>query len=112
MRDRGVGQVSAVPEAEVMLEVQDDTRKGADSPLSLEVSLCLVHGLNGKWDVKYSNIKEVGCPDVGPMIEAVRPIAPVVTPTLNPPLGPYSKPKPLKVWQPKRKKQPTRPSLM
>ena len=97
MRDRGAGQVSMVPEVEVMLEVQDDTRIGADSPLSLEVSLCLVRGLNGKWDVKYSNIKEVGCPDVGPMKEADRPIAPAVTPTLNPPLGPYAKPKPPKV---------------
>ena len=110
--DRGAGQVSVVPEAEVTLVVQDDTRINADSPLSLEVSLCLVRGLNGKWDVKYSNIKEVGCPDVGPMKEAVRPIAPAVTPTLNPPLGPYAKPKPPKVWQPKRKEQPTRPSPM
>ena len=46
--ERGAGQVSAVPEAEVMLEIKDDTLNGAGSPLSLEVSLCLVRGLNGK----------------------------------------------------------------
>ena len=110
LRDKGAGQVSVVPEAEVTLVVQDDARKGVESPLSLEVSLCLVRGLNGKWEVKYSNIKEVGYLDVGPMQEAVRPIAFAVTPTLNPPLGPYAKPKPPKVWQPKRTEQPMRPS--
>ena len=57
LRDSGAGQVSVVPKAEVTLEVQDDACIGADSPLSLEVSLCLMRGLNGKWDVKYSNIK-------------------------------------------------------
>ena len=108
--DRGAGQVSVVPEDEVTLVVQDDTRKGAESPLSLEVSLCLARGLNGKWEVKYSNIKEVGYFAIGPMQEAVRPISFAVTPTLNPSLGPYAKPKPLKVWQPKRTEQPTRPS--
>ena len=61
MHDRGAGQVSAVPGAEVTLEIQDDALKGADSPFSLEVSLRLVCGLNGKWDIKCSNIKEVGC---------------------------------------------------
>ena len=48
LRNRGAGQVSAVPEAEVTLEIQDDALKGADSPFSLEVSLHLVRGLNGK----------------------------------------------------------------
>ena len=99
-----------VLEDEVTLVVQDDACKGAESPLSLEVSLCLVRGLNGKWEVKYSNFKEVGYSAVGPMQEAVRPISFAVTPTLNPSLGPYAKPKPLKVWQPKRTEQPTRPS--
>ena len=99
-----------VPEDEVTLVVQDVARKGVESPLSLEVSLCLVRGLNGKWEVKYSNLKEVGYSAVGPMQEAVRPISFAVTPTLNPSLGPYAKPKPLKVWQPKRIEQPTRPS--
>ena len=97
LRNKGAGQVSAVPEAEVTLEIQDDACKGTVSPFSLEVSLCLVHGLNGKWDIKCSNIKEVGCPDAGPMKEAFRPKAPAVTPPLNPPHGPNSKPKPPKV---------------
>ena len=99
-----------VPEAEVTLVVPDDARKGAKSPLLLEVSLCLVRGLNGKWEVKYSHIKEVGYSDVGPMQVAVRPISSAVTPTLNPPLGSYAKLKPPKVWQPKRTEQPSRPS--
>ena len=99
-----------VPEAEVTLVVQDDARKGAESPLSLEVSICLARGLNGKWEVKFFNIKEVGFSAVGPIQEAVRPISSAVTPTLNPPLGSYAKLKPPKVWQPKRTEQPSRPS--
>ena len=110
--DRGAGQVNAVPEAEVMLEIQDDALKGADSPFLLEVSLRLVRGLNGKWDIKCSNIKEVGCLDVGPMIDVFRPNAPAEAPPLNPPHVPKIKPKPPMVWQPKRKYLTTRPSPM
>ena len=86
-----------VLEDEVTLVVQDDACKGAESPLSLEVSLCLVRGLNGKWEVKSSNLKEAGYSAIGPMQEAVGPISSAVTPTLKPSLGPYAKPKPLKV---------------
>ena len=44
LRVRGAGQVSVVPEDEVTFVVQDDAGKGAESPLSLEVSICLVRG--------------------------------------------------------------------
>ena len=97
LHDRGAGQVSVVLEDEVTLVVQDDACKGAESPLSLEVSLCLVRGLNGKWEVKSSNLKEAGYSAIGPMQEAVGPISSAVTPTLKPSLGPYAKPKPPKV---------------
>ena len=112
MRDRGAGQVSAVPEVEVTLEIQDDALKGADSPFSLEVSLRLVRGLNGKWDIKCSNIKEVGCSGVGPMKDVFRPNALAKASPLNPPHVPKLKPKPSMVWQPKRKELTTRSSPM
>ena len=102
LRDRGAGQVSTVPEAEVTLELQDDTLKIADSPFSLEASLHLVRGLNGKWDIKCSNIKEVGCSGVGPLKDVFKPNALAEAPPLNPPHVPKIKPKPSLVWQPKR----------
>ena len=59
--DRGARKEGAVPGAEIMLEIKDDALNGVISPLSLEVSLSLECGLNGKWEIKCSNIKEVGC---------------------------------------------------
>ena len=103
LRERGAGQVSAVSEAEVMLEIKDNTLNGADSPLSLEVSLCLVRGLNGKWDIKCSNIKEVGCSGAGPTQDIFRPNVLAEASPLNPPQPHKLKPKPSMVWQPKRK---------
>ena len=61
LRNRGAGQVSTVPGAKFTLEIKDDALNGAKSPLLLEVSLSLERGLNGKWEIKCSNIKEVGC---------------------------------------------------
>ena len=114
LRERGAGQVSAVPEAEVMLEIKDDALNGADSSLSLEVSLCLVRGLNGKWDIKCSNIKEVGCSGARPTQDIFRPNVLAEASPLNPP-QPHKlkpKPKPSMVWQPKRKEKATRSSPM
>ena len=102
LRDRGAGQVSTVPEDEVTLELQDDALSMADSPLSLEVSLHLVRGLNGKWDIKSSNIKEVGCSGVGPLKDVFKPNALAEAPPLNPPHVPKLKPKTSLVWQPRR----------
>ena len=80
-----------------MLEIKDNTLNGADSPLSLEVSLCLVHGLNGKWDIKCSNIKEVGCFGVGHTQAVFRPNALAEASPLNPPHVHKLKPKPTMV---------------
>ena len=110
LRERGAGQVSVVPEDEVTFVVQDDAGTGAESPLSLEVSFCLVRGLNGKWEIKSSNLKEVGFSAVGPMQEDVRPTPTPAKSSRKPPLGLVAKPKPIKVWQPLRKEQPKRPS--
>ena len=112
MRDRGAGQVSAVPEVEVTLEIQDDALKGADSPFSLEVSLRLVRGLNGKWDIKCSNIKEVGCSSVRATQDVFRPNALAEASPLNPPHVPKFKPKPFMVWQPKQEELTTKSSPM
>ena len=49
LRERCAGQVSAVPEAEFTLALKDNSLYGAKSPLSLEVSLNLGRGPNGKW---------------------------------------------------------------
>ena len=96
-RDRGVGQVSVVPEAEFMLEIKDDALNGAKSPLSLEVSLSLERGLTGKWEIKSSNIKEVDCVSplgVGPTQAIFRPNALAKAFPLNPPHVHKFKPKP------------------
>ena len=111
MRDRGAGQVSAVPEVEFTLVLKDDTLNGAKSPLSLEVSLNLEHGLNGKWEIKHSNIKEVGCVSpygVGPTRAVFRPNTLAEAFPLNPPQVHVFKPKPTLIWQPKRKELSTR----
>ena len=57
--ERGVGQVSSAPEADFTLAVKDNPLNGAKSPLSLEISLKLEHGLNGKWEIKHSSVKDV-----------------------------------------------------
>ena len=80
-----------------MLEIKDDALKGVDSPLSLEVSLRLVRGLNGKWDIKCSNIKEVGCSGVRPTQDVFRPNALAKASPLNPSHVPKLKPKPTMV---------------
>ena len=95
-----------------MLEIKDDALKGVDSPLSLEVSLRLVRGLNGKWDIKCSNIKEVGCSGVRPTQDVFRPNALAKASPLNPPHVPKLKPKPTMVRQPKRKELTTKSSPM
>ena len=91
-----------------MLEIKDDALNGAKSPLSLEVSLCLERGLNGKWEIKCSNIKEVGYFGVGPTQAVFRPNALAEAFPLNPPHVHKFKPKPTLVWQPKRKELTTR----
>ena len=101
MRDRGAGQVSAVPEVEFTLVLKDDTLNGAKSPLSLEVSLNLEHGLNGKWEIKHSSIKEVGRvspPGVWPTQAVFSPNALAEAFPLNPPHVHIFKPKPTLVW--------------
>ena len=105
-RDRGGGQVSAVPEAEFTLEIKENTLSGAKSPLSLEVSLSLERGLTGKWEIKSSNIKEVGCASpsgVGPTQAIFRPNALAEAFPLNPPHVHKFKPKPLWSGNPKEK---------
>ena len=115
MRDRGAGQVSAIPEVEFTLVLKDDTLNGAKSPLSLEVSLNLGRGLNGKWEIKHSSSKEVSCVSpsgVGPTQAVFRPNTLVEAFPLNPPQVHVFKPKPTLVWQPKRKELSTRSFLM
>ena len=60
LRDRGVGKESMVPGADIMLELNTNACNGTVTPLSLELSLCLECGLNGKWVVKHSNVWEMG----------------------------------------------------
>ena len=110
MRDRGARQVSAVPE-ELTLVLKDNTLNDAKSPLSLEVSLNLERGLNGKWEIKHSSIKEVDCVSpsgVEPMQAIFRPNALAEAFPLNPPHVHIFKPKPTLVWQPKRKELSTK----
>ena len=59
LRERCARQVSAAPEAEFTLALKDNSLYGVKSPLSLEVSLNLEHGPNGKWEIKHSSVKEV-----------------------------------------------------
>ncbi|KAK7833453.1 e3 sumo-protein ligase mms21 [Quercus suber] len=57
LRDRGVGKVSLVPGADFMLEFNANASHGSNTPLSLELSLSLECGLNGKWDPSLSQPK-------------------------------------------------------
>ena len=94
-----------------MLEIKDDALNCAKSPLLLEVSLSLERGLNGKWEIKCSNIKEVGCvcpSGVGPTQAVFRSNALAEAIPLNPPHVHKFKPKPTLVWRPKRKELTTR----
>ena len=81
-----------------MLEIKNDALNGAKSPLSLEVSLCLECGLNGKWEIKCSNIKEVGYFGVGPTQAVFRSNTHAKVSPLNPPQAHVFKPKPSLVW--------------
>ena len=92
--------------------LKDNSLYGAKSPLSLEVSLNLECGLNAKWEIKHSNVKEVDCVSpsgVGPTQAVIRPNTPAKVFPLNPPQARVFKPKPSLVWQPKRKDLSTRP---
>ena len=100
-RARGVGKESKVSGADFMLEINANAGNGTDTPLSLELSLCLECGLNGKWVVKHSNIREVGRGSVEPT-KVLRPIVCSKPNQLNPSIK-FSKPKPNLVWQPKTK---------
>ena len=90
-----------VPGVDIMLEINANAFNGTNTPLSLELSLCLECGLDGKWVVKHSNIREVGRGSVEPT-QVLRPTvlskANQLDPTLN-----ISKPKPNLVWRPKTK---------
>ena len=91
----------AVLEAEFTLVLKDNTLNGAKSPLSLEVSLNLECGLNGKWEIKHSSIKEVDCVSpsgVGPTQAVFRPNTHAKVSPLNPPQDHVFKPKPSLVW--------------
>ena len=91
----------AVLEAEFTLVLKDNTLNGAKSPLSLEVSLNLECGLNGKWEIKHSSIKEVGRvspPGVWPTQAVFSPNALAEAFPLNPPHVHIFKPKPTLVW--------------
>ena len=103
LRDRGAGQVSAVPEVEFTLEIKDDALNGAESPLSLEVSLYLERGLNGKWEIKCSNTKEVGCSGVGPRKLSLGPMHLLKLPYLTHLMSTNLSPSPLWSGNPKEK---------
>ena len=114
-RNKGARKEGAVPGVEIMHEIKDDSLNGTISPLSLEVSLSLECGQNGKWEIKCSNIKEVGCVSpfgVGPMQAVFRPNVLTKAIPLNPPHVHKFKPKPTLVWQPKRKELTTKSFLM
>ena len=94
-----------------MLVLKDETLNGAKSPLSLEVSLNLERGQNGKREIKHSSIKEVGCVSpsgVGPTQAVFRPNTLAEAFPLNPPQVHVFKPKPTLVLQSKRKELSTR----
>ena len=114
-RDKGARKEGAVPGVEIMHEIKDDALNGTISPLLLEVSLSLECGLNGKWEIKCSNIKEVGCVSpsgVGSTQAVFRPNVLAEAIPLNPPHVHKFKPKPTLVWRPKRKQLTTRSFLM
>ena len=98
---RGVRKESKVPGADFMLEINANAGNGTDNPLSLELSLCLECGLNGKWVVKHSNIREVGLGSVEPT-QVLRPTVCSKPNQLDPSIN-FSKPKPNLVWRPKTK---------
>ena len=100
-RDRGVGKERKVPGADFMLEINANAGNGIDTPVSLELSLCLECGLNGKWVVKHSNIREVGRGSVEPT-QVLRPTI-LSKPNQLDPSTNFSKPKPNLVWRPKTK---------
>ena len=95
-RARGVGKESKVPGADFMLDINANPGNGIDTPLSLELSLCLECGLNGKWVVKHSNIQEVGHGSVEPT-QALRPTDCSKPNKLDPSINVF-KPKPNLVW--------------
>ena len=91
-----------VPGADIMLELNTNACNGTITPLSLELSLCLECGLNGKWVVKHSNIWEVGRESVEPT-QVFKPSVLSIAKQLDPSLFNISKPKPNLVWRPKTK---------
>ena len=82
-----------------MLDINANPSNGTVTPLSLELSLCLECGLNGKWVAKHSNIREVGRGSVEPT-QALRPTDCSKPNQLDPSIN-VSKPKPNLVWRPK-----------
>lgn len=51
LQDRGVGKERMIPSVDIMLKINANAFNGTKIPLSLELSLCLECGLNGKWEV-------------------------------------------------------------
>ena len=95
--------------------ILDNPLNGAKSPLSLEISLKLERGLNGKWEIKHSSVKDVDwvCNSgLGPTQAAARPISSAKIMPSNPPQARVFKPKHAMVWQPKRKLVSSRPLQM
>ena len=91
-----------VPGADIILEINTNACNDTNTPLSLEFSLCLECGLNGKWVVKHSNVREVGWGSVKPT-QVFRPFVLSKAKQFDPSLFNISKPKPNLVWRPKIK---------
>ncbi|KAK9988961.1 hypothetical protein SO802_029200 [Lithocarpus litseifolius] len=101
-RYRGVGKENPVLGADIVLGINANAFNGTTSPLTLELSLCLECGLNGKWEVKHSSIQEVGRSNVGPT-QVFRPTVLSKAYPPDPSRLNSSKPKPTLVWWPKSK---------
>ena len=101
IRDLNAGKKQATSKAKLSVEITESNSGVNDSLLSLDVGLRLEHGPNGKWEVKWSKVKEVGRiekpkeKNFKPEVKShFKPTAPFnAKPKLNP--------KPITVWRPK-----------
>lgn len=67
LRDRDAWKERAMPGAKITFEIKENVSDGTDALLTLDVSLRLDCGLDGRWEVKCSKVQEVGRDNISPL---------------------------------------------
>ena len=108
MRDRHVGKESAKFGAVILSVIKGVAFNGIEAGLTLDISLWLECGLDGKWGVIWSKVWDVGLSKVSPnnlktKPAVVKPIGTIPTKAMlfNPSEANHYNHKPISVWRPK-----------